>query len=199
MGILIGGPTPQDGKSAYELAVQQGYIGTLTQWLNSLVGSQGIPGIPGPSGQGLPGAAGRGVQSAIVDGSGDLIVTYTDGSIENSGHVVGPAGQNTSGSGAGSTLGVTPFIWGFGDPAYPGITGGSGGYVKIGSMVICFGMISGGNSKIKLPFSTSYTFSFILYDFNGSNKQVNVIGGSNETMLITAIGTNKTFNFSYLT
>lgn len=30
-----------DGKSAYELAVQEGYVGTLSEWLASLVGPQG--------------------------------------------------------------------------------------------------------------------------------------------------------------
>ena len=34
-----------DGKSAYDLAVESGYVGTKAQWLASLVGPQGIPGI----------------------------------------------------------------------------------------------------------------------------------------------------------
>ncbi|WP_431999314.1 SGNH/GDSL hydrolase family protein [Streptomyces sioyaensis] len=38
------------GASAYELAVQQGYTGTVTQWLASLVGPAGAAGATGPAG-----------------------------------------------------------------------------------------------------------------------------------------------------
>lgn len=55
-----------DGKSAYELAVTQGFKGDLTSWLESLHGPQGKQGEQGPAGkdgergpQGLPGAAGQ--------------------------------------------------------------------------------------------------------------------------------------------
>jgi hypothetical protein len=37
------------GKSAYELAVEQGFEGDENEWLTSLVGSDGQPGIPGKS------------------------------------------------------------------------------------------------------------------------------------------------------
>jgi hypothetical protein len=40
------------GLSAYDLAVQQGYVGTLDQWLASLVGPQGATGPQGPAGSG---------------------------------------------------------------------------------------------------------------------------------------------------
>lgn len=40
-----GGSTPgTPGKSAYEVAVQQGFVGTVTQWLASLRGGTGTPG-----------------------------------------------------------------------------------------------------------------------------------------------------------
>ena len=39
-----------NGKSAYELAVSEGYEGTLTEWLESLVGPQGERGERGPQG-----------------------------------------------------------------------------------------------------------------------------------------------------
>lgn len=55
-----------DGKSAYELAVAQGFKGDLTSWLESLRGPQGKQGEQGPAGkdgeqgpQGLPGADGQ--------------------------------------------------------------------------------------------------------------------------------------------
>jgi len=50
------------GKSAYEVAVDNGFVGTEAQWLASLVGPQGIQGIQGVAGpqgiQGIQGAAG---------------------------------------------------------------------------------------------------------------------------------------------
>jgi hypothetical protein len=40
-----------DGKSAYELAVEKGYEGTVEEWLASLVGEVGAPGKDGANGQ----------------------------------------------------------------------------------------------------------------------------------------------------
>ena len=39
--------TGNDGKSAYEIAVDNGFIGTETEWLESLKGDKGDPGNPG--------------------------------------------------------------------------------------------------------------------------------------------------------
>ena len=48
-----------DGKSAYDLAAANGYTGTVTQWLASLVGAQGATGPQGPKGDtGAQGPAG---------------------------------------------------------------------------------------------------------------------------------------------
>lgn len=63
-GIPVATPIPPggtgggaNGKSAYELAVSEGYEGTLAEWLESLVGPQGEKGEQGPQGeQGEPGA-----------------------------------------------------------------------------------------------------------------------------------------------
>lgn len=41
------GPAGADGKSAYELAVQEGFQGTLDEWLDSLQGADGAPGAAG--------------------------------------------------------------------------------------------------------------------------------------------------------
>ena len=40
------GATGDDGKSAYEIAVMEGYPGTLSQWLASLKGNKGNDGTP---------------------------------------------------------------------------------------------------------------------------------------------------------
>ena len=51
------------GYSAYEIAVQEGFVGTVDEWLDSLQGEQGPEGAPGPKGskgpQGNPGPQGE--------------------------------------------------------------------------------------------------------------------------------------------
>ena len=46
-----------EGLSAYEVAVANGFEGTVEEWLLSLEGPQGVPGETGP--QGEPGAQGE--------------------------------------------------------------------------------------------------------------------------------------------
>lgn len=59
-----------DGKSAYEIAVENGFEGTENEWLVSLKGEKGDPGNDGapgtPGAKGTTGADGRGVLSAEV-------------------------------------------------------------------------------------------------------------------------------------
>ncbi|MER8004777.1 hypothetical protein [Streptomyces sp. NPDC094149] len=61
-----GGTTGTPGKSAYEVAVEQGYSGTVTQWLASLVGPAGAPGAPGADGQDGASAYQVAVQAGFV-------------------------------------------------------------------------------------------------------------------------------------
>lgn len=57
----------EPGKSAYELAVEQGFEGNLEAWLNSLKG-QGLPGATGPAGpQGQAGLNGKSAYQLAVD------------------------------------------------------------------------------------------------------------------------------------
>jgi len=44
-------PPGENGKSAYELAVDNGFIGTIQEWLDSLVGTDGIQGLQGDKGE----------------------------------------------------------------------------------------------------------------------------------------------------
>lgn len=59
-----------DGKSAYQIAVQNGFEGTEQEWLASLKGDKGDPGEQGPPGVGIE-------SIEIVDGS--FVFTMTDG------------------------------------------------------------------------------------------------------------------------
>lgn len=74
--ISIGGEKGENGLSAYELAVQEGFEGTLEEWLDSLVGPQGEPGRQGE--QGPPGETGpRGPQGLTDFYSIDLASVVT--------------------------------------------------------------------------------------------------------------------------
>jgi len=74
--VSSGGSNGMDGKSAYEIAVENGFEGTEAEWLVSLKGEKGdpgkdgAPGTPGVKGAtgaaGIPGNDGRGVLSADV-------------------------------------------------------------------------------------------------------------------------------------
>ncbi len=44
------GATGADGLSAYQVAVEEGFEGTVEEWLESLIGAQGIQGIQGEPG-----------------------------------------------------------------------------------------------------------------------------------------------------
>ena len=62
-----------NGKSAYELALEDGFVGSLHEWLLSLA-------VRGGNGQN-----GTGISSVYVNSLGELIVTLTNGKILNAG------------------------------------------------------------------------------------------------------------------
>lgn len=68
------------GKSAYELAVEEGYTGTLDDWLDSLKGEEGDKGDAGKNGeagaQGVQGEAGVGIADIQYFDSDGLVDTY---------------------------------------------------------------------------------------------------------------------------
>lgn len=61
-------------KSAYQIAVENGFEGTETEWLESLNG--------------------MGITSTEINESGELVLTYSDGSITNAGVVKGKDGAD---------------------------------------------------------------------------------------------------------
>lgn len=80
MSFSSGGAGGGNGLSAYELAVQEGFEGDLTAWLDSLKGATGAKGDKGDTGaKGATGAAGtNGVDGAKGD-KGDKGDTGADG------------------------------------------------------------------------------------------------------------------------
>ena len=83
------GQNGQDGRSAYELAVLGGFVGTQTDWLASLVGPSGADGIDGVNGQnGQNGQDGRSAYELAV--LGGFVGTQSDWLSS----LIGPAGAD---------------------------------------------------------------------------------------------------------
>lgn len=60
------GARGQDGDDAYTIAVKNGYIGSVTKWLEDLKGTPGKDGVDGKDGaDGEPGASGRGITNVL--------------------------------------------------------------------------------------------------------------------------------------
>lgn len=80
----INGPAGADGKSAYELALEDGFSGSMHEWLVSMA----IPGERGKDGvDGKDGKDGLGIRDVYVDAEGNLILMMTDGTKRNVGYV----------------------------------------------------------------------------------------------------------------
>ncbi|MGO7273936.1 GDSL-type esterase/lipase family protein [Rhizobium ruizarguesonis] len=72
-GSGVPGPRGPEGKSTYELAVGQGFEGTLDQWLLTQVGPAGPKGEDGdPGQQGPKGDKGSDADITVADGSADI-------------------------------------------------------------------------------------------------------------------------------
>ena len=114
-GIKINGNviSAVDAKSAYVIALEHGFIGSEDEWLASLKGEkgeqgeQGIQGVQGEKGQngkdgtngtngidGTNGKDGIGITNAEINTSGELILTYSNGTSANLGKVVGSDGKD---------------------------------------------------------------------------------------------------------
>lgn len=97
------GADGDDGLSAYQVAVANGFVGTEAQWLASLVGAtgaQGIQGVQGPIGiQGPAGEAGAtgatgaaGHSPVVIFGSGADADRLTIDGVASGPHLTGPQG-----------------------------------------------------------------------------------------------------------
>ena len=81
------GTNGKDGRSAYEIAIENGFVGTAAEWLESLKGRDGLPGkdgadgLPGKDGtngkDGLPGKDGRDGRDG-KDGVSPDLTNYPD-------------------------------------------------------------------------------------------------------------------------
>lgn len=70
----------KDGKSAFEIAVEHGFVGTETEWLESLRGTDGKDGLPGKDGaDGLPGRDGTNGKNGVDGKNGTDGISGSDG------------------------------------------------------------------------------------------------------------------------
>ena len=94
-------------KNAYQIAVENGFEGTESEWLESLKGEKGADGKDGINGKdgkngvdgqdgkdGTNGADGRGITNTEINANGELILTYSDGTTKNAGVVKGKDGTD---------------------------------------------------------------------------------------------------------
>ena len=99
-GTVIQGPKGDkgaDGKSAYQIAVDNGYVGTESDWLVTLKGDKGDTGEQGPQGiQGVQGPKGdkgdTGAQGPKGDKGADGTMTFADLTEEQKESLRGPQG-----------------------------------------------------------------------------------------------------------
>ena len=69
-----------DGKSAFEIAVEHGFVGTEMEWLESLRGTDGKDGLPGKDGaDGLPGRDGTNGKNGVDGKNGIDGINGSDG------------------------------------------------------------------------------------------------------------------------
>ena len=108
-----------DGKSAYEIAVENGFVGTETEWLASLKGAPGKDGAPGRDGAngapGRDGTDGRDGVSATHEWNGTTL-TITSASGTSSANLKGEPGRDGADGAPGKD----------GAPGEPGAQGAPG-------------------------------------------------------------------------
>ena len=89
-GITGTGLDGEDGASAYEIAVENGFVGTVTEWLASLHGADGADGTDGVNGtNGADGADG-------ADGTTVVVGTTTTGNAGTNAIVTGSLNEETN-------------------------------------------------------------------------------------------------------
>ena len=113
--LILSGSTPglqqlrscavrgRPGKSAYELALDNGFSGTEAEWLASLTGAQGETGSQGPAG--ADGAAGRSAYEIALDNGFSGTEAQWLASLTGPQGATGPQGPAGEGLPSGGTTG----------------------------------------------------------------------------------------------
>lgn len=108
------------------------FNGYVWEYLGCLMGPTGPYGHTGPTGYSI------GIVDAVVNATGDLIITYADGRVSDAGHVVGETGPTgyTGWTGYTGYTGVTGYTGYTGWTGYTGETGPTGWSGPTGANVI---------------------------------------------------------------
>ena len=191
MGFKPIGFDIEDGKSAYGIAVEEGFVGTKAAWLASLVGADGATGPQGPTGAtGATGATGP---------QGPTGATGADGA-------TGPQGP-TGATGATGATGPQ------GPTGATGATGATGPQGPAGT-VASYASVNTGNVNVTSPSypgtpqallssvpAGTYRYRAFCYTDNGGNSPVKAkITGSNGFVSISGRATaSKTMLLENLT
>jgi major tropism determinant Mtd-like protein/collagen triple helix repeat protein len=124
------GPSGADGESAYQIAVDNGFSGTESDWLTSLIGNTGATGATGPKGDpgdtGPAGATGATGPKGDKGDPGDTGATGPTGPAGATG-ATGPKGDtgDTGPAGATGAIGPTGATGATGSAGATGATGES--------------------------------------------------------------------------
>lgn len=101
------GTDGRDGKSAYEIARENGFTGTKEEWLLSLKGAKGDKGENGPNGRdGQQGLQGVGIKNIQLAENGGLRITLTNNQVFETASVKGAKGDKGQ-DGTGATYNDT--------------------------------------------------------------------------------------------
>lgn len=197
MGILIGGPTPEDGLSAYQIWLNLGNTGTEQDFILSLKGLQGNDGNDGNDGN-------NGLSNYQIwlnnghTGSQTDYLNWLKADVTNMGQVMN-------------------WDMGVGTASAQNVLSGNGNYIKIGGLVQVCGTIlpstPGTNAmKVQLPFAPKNRISRmqiankgIFGGTNDSDDNIYAIVNQNSTILqIVVLATSNPsglfgFSFSYIT
>lgn len=203
------------GSSAYEIAVAQGFVGTIGAWLTSLVGptgaagAQGLQGVTGPSGaqgiQGPTGTAGAtgatgpsGLLSFANTGTGEGLIGYTLAAGEISFRkILAGTGVAVTTSGADITVSDRTVITTL--SADSSVTGAN--FLTICSFNVVgsalyqlegYGMYSSNTTTSGITFSTSFDTSTALTTMRTKyNVQVSASPGSSQYFYFTQSANNE--------
>jgi hypothetical protein len=119
------GPTGNTGASAYDTAVTNGFSGTQSQWLITLIGPTGNTGATGP--QGIQGLTGNTGPTGNTGATGPQGLTGNTGPTGNTG-ATGPQGIEglTGNTGATGPQGIQGLTGNTGPQGIQGLTGNTG-------------------------------------------------------------------------
>lgn len=177
---------PNDGQSAYELAVANGFVGTQAQWLASLKGAKGDQGNTGS--QGITGVAGsQGIQGLTG-------IQGLQGQTGSTGQTGAQGIQGIQGERGIDGTGVTPLFKMTGDKTVTGTTATSVIGTGVGSLTLPANFWTVGK-QIRIKGNGRYTTAASLSQVTVTIKIGSVTIASVVTTAISALSNNLGIDF----